>query len=459
MQKTAISVAGNIGEGKDKAAIAEYIIRQLRKKGADDVIVSAATEEASQLKFSNSAISTTQTWHAERLNIFLAIGKRLVNTTLREISEGAADDTIRKMLKFVNAAVPNKEYMGIADGPFAYREIPETYDSRIVNLGDEAVEILSRSIDIAHRKGAKRTAGVFETSAFSSYLLTSNNVEAEDRGTKAYFSIRAFVDKYASGHHICNSRVLRNFKPDASAERAAVIAKQALNPEPGVAGTYDVIFSPLPFANILDSIGKAASIFNVESKLSCFAGKLGKKVGSENVTLIDDGTLPNGLESVKFDDEGVPTQKNVIISKGVLKTYLHNTSTARRHKTKTTANSGLVTPNPFNIILEKGNFNKEEMIRQVKRGLIVTNVWYTRFQNYENGDFSTIPRDGMFLVENGKVTGAVKELRISDNLIRILQNVVALGSEQESVYGWEVEVPTITPPVLVKDVRLTKSVE
>ncbi len=99
------------------------------------------------------------------------------------------------------------------------------------------------------------------------------------------------------------------------------------------------------------------------------------------------------------------------------------------------------------------------MIRQVKRGLIVTNVWYTRFQNYESGDFSTIPRDGMFLVENGKVTGAVKELRISDNLIRILQNVVARGSEQESVYGWEVDVPTITPPVLVKDVRLTKSVE
>ena len=458
MQKTE-AVAGKQSGMMDNASIAEYLVKQLKKKGADDVVVSAATEQASQLKFSNSTISTTQTWHTDRLNVFISVGKRLVNTTLRELSNEAADDAVKKMIKFASAAVPNKEYMGIAAGPFKYKEIPDTYDPAIANLGDAAVDMLTASINVAHKNGAKRTAGVFETSVYSSYLLTSNNVEAEDRGTKAYFSMRAFVDKYASGHHICNARVLGKFTPDASAERAAVIAKQAVNPKPGVAGTYDIIFSPLPFANVLDNIGKAASIFNVESKLSCFAGKLGKKVGSENVNLVDDGTLPNGLESGKFDEEGVPTQKNVIIDKGVLKNYLHNTSTAKRHKTKTTANAGIISPNPFNLIFEKGNFNKEEMIRQVKRGLIVTNVWYTRFQNYENGDFSTIPRDGMFLVENGKVSGPVKELRISDNLIHILQNVVALGSEQESVYGWEVDIPTLTPPVLVKGVNVTKSVE
>ncbi len=305
MQNTTASVARKIDGESDKFSIAKYLIMQLKKKGADDVIVSAATEQASQLKFSNSTISTTQTWHAERLNIFVSIGKKLVSTTLRELSQNAADDSVKQMLKFASAAVPNKEYMGIAEGPFTYREIPETYDKSIVDLGDATVDILNGAINVAHSNGAKRTAGVFETSAFSSYLLTSNNVEAEDHGTKAYFSMRAFVDKYASGHHICNARVLRKFTPEESAERAAVIAKQAINPEPGVAGIYDVIFSPLSFANILDNIGKAASIFNVESKLSCFAGKLGKKVGSENVTLVDDGTLPNGLESAKLTTKGV----------------------------------------------------------------------------------------------------------------------------------------------------------
>ena len=443
----------------EPASIASYLVSQLKKKGADDVVVSAGTEEATQLKFSNSTISTTQTWHSEKINVFMAIDKKLVGTSIRSLEKRAVDDAVSKILKFAAAAVPNKEYMGIAEGPFIYNEIPETYDRAIAELGDKSVDLLNGALNVARRNGAARTAGVFETTVSNSYLLTSNSVEAEDRGTKAYFSMRVFVDKYASGHHICNSRVLRKFTPEASAEKASVIAKQAVNPKPGVPGNYDVIFSPLPFANIIESVGKAASIFNVESKLSCFAGKLGKKVGSDNVTLVDDGTLPNGFDSVKFDEEGVPTQKNIIIEDGVLKKYLHNTSTAKRHKTKTTANAGIVSPNPFNLIFENGNFNKEEMIRQVKRGLIVTNVWYTRFQNYESGDFSTIPRDGMFLIENGRVTGPVKELRVSDNLIRILQNIAAVGKEPEPVFGWEVEVPTITPAVLVKDVRLTKSVE
>jgi len=98
------------------------------------------------------------------------------------------------------------------------------------------------------------------------------------------------------------------------------------------------------------------------------------------------------------------------------------------------------------------------MYSDIKRGLVVTNVWYTRFQNYSSGDFSTIPRDGMFLIENGKIVGPVKELRISDNMLSILSNVVAVGNKPEQVFGWEVEIPVNTPPVVVKDVRLTKSV-
>ncbi len=446
-------------QAEDAPSVAAYLVSRLRKRGADDVVVSAAREEATQLKFSNSLISTTQSWQSDKLNMFVAIDKKLVGTSIRDLSRRAVDDAVAKLLKFAAAAVPNREYMGIAEGPFKYSDIPETYDKAVAELGETAVDILKNAINVARNHGAKRTAGVIETTVSHSYLLTSNGVEAEDRGTQAYFSIRAFVDKYASGHHVCNSRVLRKFMPELSAEKAATTARQAVNPEPGVPGTYDVIFAPLPFANLLESVGKAASIFNVESKLSCLSGKLGKRVGSENVTLVDDGTMPNGFNSVLFDEEGVPTQKNVIIDRGILKTYLHNTSTARRHRTKTTANAGLVTPLPFNIIFEKGKFNKEEMVRQVKRGLIVTNVWYTRFQNYETGDFSTIPRDGIFLIENGKVAGPVKELRISDNLIRILQNIAAVGKDQEALFGWEVEIPTITPPVLVRNVRVTKSAE
>ncbi|MBI2664629.1 TldD/PmbA family protein [Candidatus Woesearchaeota archaeon] len=442
----------------EKATIAKSLLDKFVKAGAGDVIISMVSEDASQIKFANSKIATTQSWAAEKAEVFVEVKKRLVSTTIRDLSEKAVYDAIQRIMKFANASTPNEDYRGIADGPFKYKEIPETYDSKIVQLADRSVDMTEEAINAAAENGAARAAGVLESSVSSRYILTTNNAEAEDKATRAYFSIRAFADKNASGHKVCNSRILSKFKPAEAAESAAETAKLAANPANGAEGKYDVLFEPLPFSNLLQQLGEAASIFNVESHLSCLAGKLGKRVAAESVTVSDNGTLANGFNSTKFDAEGVPTQKNTLIQDGVLKTYLHNTSTARKHNTKTTANAGLVSPAAFNIVLDKGKLNKEEIISNMKKGLIVTNVWYTRFQNYDTGDFSTIPRDGMFYVENGKIAGAVKELRISDNLLGIMRNVAAIGSEQEHVFGWEVELPVITPPVLVKDVHLTKSV-
>lgn len=447
-------------EGEEKKIdLANYVVKKFLRMGANDVVVSATSQETTQIKFANSEISTTQTWQSEKMHLFIAVNKRLVSTSLRSFTKQAADETVDKLMAFAAATEPNKEYEGIAEGPFTYSQIKDVYDKAVEELGEKAVDITESAIQTAMQNGAKRTAGVFETATYQTYLLTSNKAEAFDKGTKLYLSLRALIDKFASGHYVCNSRMLRHFKHEQTAEKAAEIAKRAEGPKNISEGIYDIIFYPLPLANLLNQVGQASSIFNVESKLSCLAEKLGKGVANKNVSLIDDGTLPNGFGTTKFDEEGVPTRRNIIIKEGVLQTYLHNTSSAKRHGTKTTANAGLITPEPFNIILQQGNSTEQEMVEQVKKGLIVTNVWYTRFQNYESGDFSTIPRDGIFLVQNGKITGAVKEMRISDNLLRLMQHITAIGKEQESVFGWEAEIPTITPAVLIRNVNVSGSVE
>ncbi len=445
-------------EIETKKETARILLDRFRKAGADDVVIEATDEHVSQLKFYNSRITTTQSWMSAKISVFVAIGRKLIATSLKDFSNEAVGDSVSSLMKFASAASPTEEYKGIANGPFTYREIDETYDPKVADLGEKAVDITEGALNAASSNGAKRSAGVFESHVAANYVLTSSNVEASEIGTKLYFSIRSFADREASGHFVCNSRILSKFKPEDAAIKSAEVAKQALSPVSGQPGKYDILFEPLPFSNILYQAGDAFSIFNVESSLSCFAGKLGKQVASPSVTIFDDATLPNSFGASKFDAEGVPTQKNTLIDRGILKTYLHNTSTARRYNTKTTANAGLVSPAPFNIVFENGNFNKEEMFPGIKRGLVITNVWYTRFQNHSTGDFSTIPRDGMFLIENGKVAGPVKELRISGNLISMLQNVAAVGCDSEQVFGWEVEVPVNTPPVVVKGVKVTKSV-
>ncbi|MAG78156.1 TldE-like protein, partial [archaeon] len=110
----------------------------------------------------------------------------------------------------------------------------------------------------------------------------------------------------------------------------------------------------------------------------------------------------------------------------------------------------------WNVVLANGDHGLNEMIRGVKKGLYVTNVWYTRFQNYATGDFSTIPRDGIFLIENGEIVKPLKEIRITDNVIKLLKNVTQKGKEIEQIYSWETSTPTFTPAVAVKDVNITK---
>ena len=105
---------------------------------------------------------------------------------------------------------------------------------------------------------------------------------------------------------------------------------------------------------------------------------------------------------------------------------------------------------------------KNSGIEKMKKGLIVTNTWYTTFQNYQKGDFSTIPRDSIFYVENGKIKCPVKDIRITDNIINILKSISAIGKDSEQVSSWAAEPPSygnniITPSILCKNLNVTKS--
>ena len=108
-------------------------------------------------------------------------------------------------------------------------------------------------------------------------------------------------------------------------------------------------------------------------------------------------------------------------------------------------------------MLEPGRESLEELFEETGDGLYITNNWYTRFQNYRQGDFSTIPRDAMFLVQNGRLGPPVKGLRVSDNMLRILGSVRAVSRERKWIRWWEVDTPTYLGHFMVDGVGITKS--
>lgn len=428
------------------------IVKKALKLGADDVIVESLKGKFNQVKFANNTITVSQSWDIFRYNIFLTLKKRIVNTTIYDVSKKSIEKTVKSLVKAAKLIKPNKDYFGIAKGPFRYKPVGELYDKKIENVS--GVDIVESAVNSALQY-SKKTAGVFYSGLYHRNIETSSKISASDKTTSISISIRAFNKKDESGHGVSASRVLNKFNPESAGEKSGEIAELAKKPHKGEEGRFDVIFDPLAIADLLSLIGRFSSAFTVDLGFSFLRDKLGKRVGSKIVNLIDDGRMNNGFNSYTFDDEGVPTKTTIIINKGILKTYLHNTSTAKKHKIKTTGNAGLIAPEPTNIILKPGKYSKESLFKNVRNGLYVTNIWYTRFQNYLTGDFSTIPRDGIFLIKNGEIVRSLKGIRISDNLQRILLNIIRISNKPEWIQRWASENPVFTPYVIVKDVNVT----
>ena len=431
---------------------ASQIVAAAVKRGAQDAVAEVVVDRSHQIRFSRNEPVIANRWRKTTASVFLAYNRRVVGGEISNFSK--IHERVEALVNSAKAAPENPEYRGIAEGPFKYAR--PTVDRKITGLEDGA-DYVDAAIHGAVEEGAKETAGSFWRSHEDHYLETSNDVSARDERAHVYLSIRALVSLDSSGHGVSCATKLSQFDPEKAGRKAGRIAALAKEPRGGKPGTYDVIFDPLIFGSLLDQVGGRASAWLVDAGLSPFAKKLGKKVASPAITIHDDGTADT-MGRRRFDAEGVPVKKKAIIQKGLLKTYLHNTSTAKKWKTRTTANAGLIAPEPFALVCEAGDWTRDEMFNEVKDGLWLTNTWYTRFQSYVTGDFSTIPRDGIFRIKNGEVAEAWKDIRVTDNLMGLFQRIKALSHKTEQVMWWyEVTTPTIAPYALATKVGVTKS--
>ena len=430
----------------------EAVVKKGKELGADEVIAKTTFGRYRQTRFSNNEIDISVAWNEYVTDVTLAWKKRLVATQIRNFKSVGA--TMERLFKLAKVSKENPRYGGVAQGKFKYQK--NIADKSLRDLENPS-QYIEQAIDAARGESGPETntGGVLFTKFEEVYLVSSNGPVCQDERSAIELSVRAFSQVDASGHGVeCGSN-FKDFDPTRAGRKAGEIAKLARNPKPAEAGKYDAVLDPLFWGSLLGNYGGMSSAFSVMIQMSVFTNKIGQRVADELVTLID---RPAGysVSNRTFDDEGVPINGTKIIDHGVLKTYLHNTSTAKIFRTETTGNAGLVAPTAWNIEMDPGNVGKEDIIKDLKRGLYLTNTWYTRFQNYATGDFSTIPRDGVFLIENGEITQSLKDIRLSDNVLRILANITQASKERQHVHWWDADLPALCPYVLVKDVQMTK---
>ncbi len=438
------------------------IVQRGIKAGSSDVVGQVEVEKRRMIRFSNNSVTVVKTWDVVSPVVYLGFGTRSIASRLGDTSSSTIDQTIARMLPAVKA-LPETVESHIPKGPFQYSSVPGLHDSKIPQLEGELTDYVEAAINASLEEGAKRVSGVLSSYHTRKSLMTSTGVETSTELTLIEISLRSFAEDDASGQGISVSTTLRDFDPPGAGRESGSFARMSLHPEQGKDGKYNVVFGPSIFANLINSVAFAASAYAVDAGFSFLVDKQGEKVASEQLTLTDDRLRANAPGAIAFDDEGHPAKTRCLIGKGSFTSYAHDSRTAAKYKAQSTGNAtwasdiGQIVPIPTCLVLEPGDMSREELFEEAGDGLYVTNNWYTRFQNYRNGDFSTIPRDAMFQIENGKLGPPVKSLRVSDNILRILRSVKAVSRERKWMRWWEVDIPTYLGHFLVEQVGITKS--
>ncbi len=204
-------------------------------------------------------------------------------------------------------------------------------------------------------------------------------------------------------------------------------------------GRMPVLFTPAGALALALPLMMGIDGKNVYTGTSPVAAKLDHKLFDSEISVVDDGTLDGRIASAGHDDEGVPHQRNVVIERGVLKSFLYDLKTAAQSGAESTGNAGRGLfsppyPQPTNFLILPGSTQLKEMIASIQEGVLVDQVLGLGQGNILSGAFSN-PVGLGFKIERGEIVGRVKDISIAGNIYEVLEHVAAVSQETQWVYS------------------------
>jgi PmbA protein len=424
------------------ADIATRAVELARDMGATDAECSLAEGDEFSVSVRKGEVESLKEAGSRGAGIRVLVGKRSGSSYTSDLSDEGIRTMVRAAVEI--AAITSEDpWAGLPDDS-EYGQLTSE-----LSLYYDDVAALTTADKIARAKEA-------EAAAFSADPRINNSEGASfdsSTGVKAFANSRGFVSSYRTS--TCSLSTVPVAREGSSMERDYWVTagrSAAALEDPGYVGRMaaarvlrrlgarklptqkmPVIFEARAARGLLGHIFDAVNGSSVYRKASFLAGKLGEKVASANVTVIDDGTLPGLFGTSPCDDEGVPSRRTVVIENGVLSNYLLNTYSARRLKLKTTGSAsrgltGAPGVGHGNLFLQPGTCTPEELMREAGRGLFVTELIGFGV-NTVTGDYSR-GAVGLFF-ENGEVVHAVSEVTIASTLQEMLAGIVAVASDLE----------------------------
>jgi len=431
------------GAGADPAAdalrLAEDVVGRAMRAGASEAEALVIADDSSLTRFANSEIHQNVAESSQTVNLRFVSGRRIAC-----LSTGRHDDDgLRLLVERAAVVVRNVEeledWAGLPkpDGASAVHPAA-TWSAATADATPELRADGVRAVISAADEAAVIAYGSFSTGTGAVAVANSVGIRAAEQRASSQLVTVSMSPEGGTGY-------AEMVALDASTIDAAAIGREAASKARATdkavslpPDDYPVVLDEYAVVDITDYLGYLGfSALAVQEGRSFV--EIGKRIGSELVTVVDDGADPAGLP-MSFDYEGVPKQRVTMVERGVCRGVVYDAQTAAREGRRSTGH-GLPAPNPygpfpFNTVMAAGTTSREELLGGLDRGLLVTRFHYTNTVHPKLMIITGMTRDGTFLVEDGRIVGPVRNLRFTQSYLDALAGVSAVGSSRKTIKGF-----------------------
>ncbi len=417
------------------------LTKVLAMSKADGCVANLGGGRDGNIRYARNSVSTAGVVDDLTLAVNSNFGKRQGVATINELDDGSLARVVKHSEELARLAPENPEFMPPIEPPGEYLKAKAYFDATAKIDPAYRAQAAISSIQPA-KKSKLVAAGFLEDSANFSAMMNSKGTFGYHTETGVDFSVTMRTeDGTGSGwvnHDFNDASKLDTAIASKIAIDKALGSRQAKAIEPG---KYTVILEPAAAGGLLQNMFFGFGARQADEGRSFMSKKgggtkLGEKIVDERITVFSDPTHP-GIPSQPFTGDGQRRLKTVWIDKGVVKNLFYSRFWAKKKGVEPV-------PFPGNVVIQGGSASTADLVRDTKKGILVTRTWYIRMVDPQSVLLTGLTRDGTFFIEDGKIAFPIKNMRFNESPIIMLNNIEALGKPQRSN-------GSMIPPMKIRD--------
>jgi predicted Zn-dependent protease len=436
-----------LSEVQSKAIIDKVI----KMSSADAITVNVTSGLTNNIRFAANQLSTAGSVADANVAVTSSFGAKSAVVVTNNLTDEALLATVKQSEALARLAPDDPEAMPNL-GPQNIKTVNADFPATEAIEAGALVQAALTALNPARQAGDLTAAGYLVVNTATNALGNSAKLFAYHKSTNANYTVTVrTADGTGSGWAGAEHPDWRQLDISGVSQRAIDKAKLSRNPVAIEPGRYTVILEPQAVGDLVQLIGFYADARSSDEGRSPFTkqgggNKIGEKIMDPRISLTADPFDPMILAQ-PWDGDGLPLGKQTFVDHGTLKELYYSRFWAKKMgKSPTGA--------PSSFIMSGGTTSLDEMIKTTTRGVLVTRLWYLREVDPRTILYTGLTRDGTFLIENGKISKAVKNFRFNDSPLFMLNNLEAVGPAVR-LAGTEAGGAVVVPPIKVKDFNFT----